>query len=301
MLQVWISQHIRAVCRGGVLLVCSAFFLAGSSSVFSRPFIPSWKVIDPGFEIGSFVLGRQNGIVKRVIIARFDPNFFDFVAYSAVFPGKKMQTLRDWMQSENLIAAINAGMYKENGLTHTGLFRFGDLVNNSHIAERFGAFFVSLPHGEGALPRAAVLDRTADVWQDILPRYAVVVQNFRLIGADGGTPWKGKSEEHPVSAVGMDRKGRILFIHCREAVSVSFLVESLITLPLNLRQTMYAEGGSEASLAVREGELLHVWTGRGKGDLLPNGLLLPNIIGVRRRTTSDKPPQAISEPVLEKK
>ncbi|MBO4793309.1 MAG: phosphodiester glycosidase family protein [Deltaproteobacteria bacterium] len=292
----WLSLHARTACRGVVLLVCSALFLAGSSSVFSLPFIPSWKSMEPGFEIGSFAIGRQKGIEKHVVIARFDPELFDFVAVSAMFPGKKMQTLRDWVQSENLVAAINAGMFRENGLTHTGLFRFGELVNNSHVAERFGAFFVALPHGEGKLPRAAVLDRTADDWQEILPRYAVAVQNFRLIGADGTSPWRGRGEEHPVSAVGMDLKGRILFIHCREAVSVSFLAESLIALPLDLKQTMYVEGGSEASLAVREGEKMYVWSGRGKGDLLPNGFLLPNIIGVRRRSQEKVPVQVNAEP-----
>ncbi len=244
---------------------------------------PHWKSIEQGFELGSFPIEDASGVPVDVVIARFDPQYFDFVALCATLPGKKIRSLRGWVRKEGLVAAINAGMYQEDGLTHTGYFRFDEHVNNHRIAMRFGAFFVAMPYEGKTLPRAAVLDRSASSWESLLPQYRVVVQNFRLISADRRPQWDILGPEHPVSALGMDTQGRILFIHCREDITCNALARQLLELPVDLVQTMYVEGGSQAGLAIDDGTGIQVWSGRGKADFLLDGVLLPNIIGVRRR------------------
>jgi hypothetical protein len=57
-------------------------------------------------------------------------------------------------------------------------------------------------------------------------------------------------------------------------------------LPLHLRMAMYVEGGSQASLLVRAGEVNEVWMGRYMAGFLALGnksAPLPNVIGVKRR------------------
>jgi len=88
-----------------------------------------------------------------------------------------------------------------------------------------------------------------------------------------------------VAAIGVDRHGRVLFIHCRSPYTPHDLVENLLSLPLDLAGAMYAEGGPEAQLYVRSGrreiELVgsHGTSLFGSDSAWP----VPNVIGIVRR------------------
>ena len=47
--------------------------------------------------------------------------------------------------------------------------------------------------------------------------------------------------------IGVDGKGRVLFIHCRGYLRMHDLVNALIALPLDLKRLQYAEGGEPAA------------------------------------------------------
>ncbi|HVT58535.1 MAG TPA: phosphodiester glycosidase family protein [Thermoanaerobaculia bacterium] len=55
------------------------------------------------------------------------------------------------------------------------------------------------------------------------------------------------------AAIGVDRAGRVLFIHSRSPYSVHDLIAQLQKLPIDLARAMYVEGGPEAQLYVRAG------------------------------------------------
>lgn len=270
---------------------------------------PPWRELDPGLEIACFPGRDPAGNMLEMIILRIDPRRFTFSVHTATREGEAL-SLGAWADRYGLSAVINASMYLPDGRTSTGYLRVDDHLNNGRVAGRFGAFFVSdpAPAGQGrpalpagrdgasgaeegqaavpddALPEAAVLDRTCDAWQTLLPRYRNVVQNYRLISADRRLLWNPGGPRHAIAAVGRDGSGHILFIHCREPLTGVAFGELLLALPIDVRVVMYTEGGSQAGLLVRSGPVRKIWMGRHPADIWTQGQLsapLPNVIGIR--------------------
>jgi hypothetical protein len=62
----------------------------------------------------------------------------------------------------------------------------------------------------------------------------------------------------------------------------------LLSLPLELNHLMFLEGGAEASLYVKSGNIEMEWTGSYESLFLENyqiasGLCIPNIIGIKKK------------------
>jgi hypothetical protein len=126
--------------------------------------------------------------------------------------------------------------------------------------------------------------------------YGIVVQNYRMINAEGRMLWTPGGPDYAVAAVAQDAEGNILFIHCREPIQGARLGEMLLELPLAVRTVMYVEGGPQAGLLIRAGDVDAVLMGRHFADFLTSGnkdAPLPNVIGVKRR--ADVPRAAAGE------
>lgn len=244
-----------------------------------------WEEQD-GLDFAELPLPLPEGPGPMLAVVRLPPENFDFVL-CAVGRGKHPPlTLRQWAQREGLAAAINASMYLPDGVTSTGYLREGDYANNRRLARRFGAFFVAGPD-DAALPAATIIDKDEPDWQDRLARYRLVVQNYRLISRDGRILWKPGGPRTAIAAVGVDAGGRILFLHCREPLDAHSFAEGLLRLPLDLRSTMYVEGGGQAGLVLRAGGIERDYAGRSAAEFLSAGSIraaLPNVLGARRRT-----------------
>ena len=255
-----------------------------------RPFgavaADSWRELEPGISLASFTIESEAFFPPTITVLRLDPGQVEFVLLNSSSAGKA-KSLNGWADREGLVAAINASMYLPDNQTSTGYMRNGEHENNSRIVTNFGAFFVAGPR-DPALPGAALLDRVRDPWEERLPLYDIVVQNYRLIDVNGRMLWTPGGPSHAVSAIGQDRQGNILFIHCREPMTGAEFGNLLLTLPLDLHMVMYVDGGSQAGLLVRAGDLSEVWMGRHVADLWTSGnknAPLPNVIGVKRRKT----------------
>ncbi len=264
-------------------VVCAlAFFAPAAPAARAEDAAPlAWQPLAPGMDMA--VLEHRDPDLVRVAVLRIDPDQYEFCLFSSAWSGTSPRTLRDWAESEGLVAAINAGMYLTDGRTHTAYMRQGDQYNNSRLAKRYGAFFVAGPR-RPALPPAAVLDRSEDGWQELLSDYATVVQNFRLIGPGGTQVWPQDGPTHAVAAVGEDADGHILFLHSRAPVSVHRFARALLACPaLGLTSAMYVEGGAQAAMMLRLPDLQIIWTGLPDLPLVQAEPLLPNILGVKAR------------------
>ncbi len=275
-----------------LLLLPSALRAEEAEPELSRPGQDIvWLKLEDGLDMARLSYTAQKGrdFSRRIIIRalRFDTERFDFRLFSSRWEDAGVPTMREWAERKNLTAAINASMYLKDGQTSTGYMRNGERTNNGRIVSRYGAFFVAGPR-ERDLPRAAVLDRDADDWEHLLPRYDIVVQNFRLMGPEGAQLWPEHGPEHAIAAIAEDMNGRILFLHCPDPASVHDFVEALgAHKELNINSAMYVEGGSEASLLLRLPGQFRLWNGMSpasymfssRGDAIP----LPNILGVVRR------------------
>lgn len=271
----------------------------------------AWRQVLPGLEIAVTELeeSKAAGRGALFIALRIDPDEHDFTLSMASHDGKAMP-LAQWSERDNLRAGINAGMYLPDMLTSTGYMRRGREINNPRLGTRLGAFFVAGPRRKG-LPGADIIERAAPDWRARLDEYATVVQNYRFMDAEGNALWRSGGVMHSMAVVGVDAKGRLLFVLNQEPLTPGRFAWYLRRLRLDLRSVMYVEGGTQAGLFLRlendaksrggekdkdyalpgaetvavPGGVVHVWKGR-QSLLNTRGNVnapLPNIIGIRRK------------------
>ena len=237
-----------------------------------------WTDVAPGLAVQEF--SSEEG--PTLLVLRIDPAQNDFVLGAASLDGRGARPLGKWAEEYNLLAAINASMYLPDGLTSTGYMRYGEHINNGRQVSRFGAFFVAGPDRDD-LPRAALLDRESANVSALLPHYRLVVQNYRMTTHDGKILWAEGGPLYAISAVGQDAQGNILFLHCREPIEAYEFASHAMSLPLQLRQLMYVEGGGQAGLLLRTSALVRDVSGQSRNPLLVSGkygVAVPNVIGV---------------------
>ena len=291
------KKSMKILRLTALVLLLSALSFRQSLAEESAPEFSSpghavvWIPLEDGLDIATLSSPVKRGASFShhigIRILRFHTEYFEFRLFSSRWEGISPPTMHEWAEKKSLVAAINAGMYMKDGQS-TGYMRSGTQTNNGRIVSRYGSFFVSSPDDD-SLPRSAVLDRSSDDWQSMLPHYHTVVQNFRLMGPAGQQLWPENGPEHAIAAIAEDMNGRILFFHCSTPVSVYSFVEVLKEhTDLNIHSAMYVEGGSEASLMARISGTVHVWNGMtpasymlsSRGEDIP----LPNILGVVRRS-----------------
>lgn len=241
-----------------------------------------WLPLEPGLFLGEFPLDETEA---RLTALRIDPRFFDFVLCSRSQDNGPVRTLSQWGEEYDLAAAINASMYLPDDSTSTGYMRQGTHTNNGRIVQRFGAFFVAGPT-DPQLPGAAILDRDNPRWRELLDKYSLVIQNYRMTGEDRRVLWSPGGPHYAISAVAQDGEGHILFLHCHQPVEAHAFARQILHLPLNARTVMYVEGGAQAGLLVRSATLRRELAGISATGFLVTGNLraaVPNVLGVRRK------------------
>lgn len=275
--------------------LCAAIFLSiclFGGVAFARA--ETWddlrETLEPGLDLAVIPFNTELGSSEELALLRLDPQVVDLDLLMSSELGIEPLTPEAWAETYDLLGVINASMYLSNLNTSTGYMRRGQFVNNGNIAARFGAFFVAGFKGPSRPGRsdpspAAILDRDADAWEALLPEYNVVVQNFRIINAEGGVLWGNSDKRHSVAALGEDEDGYLYFIHTPGLVSVPEFVRLLSGLPLKFTRLMYVEGGRPATLHVRTARLTRTWMGRYANFLQDDAGSppLPNVIVVKRK------------------
>ncbi len=221
-----------------------------------------------------------------------DPARFDFTLLCASSLGQEPHSPPDWAKGHGLSAVINAGMYQKDGLASTGLLKTRGKVNNPKVNNRFGAFFVFDPLEPGLTP-VTILERPKQDLPPELPKYASVVQNYRMITSRGENLWPPADETVAVAAVAVDEKGRVHFLHSARPMAVHDFNETLLGLPVNLVTAMYVEGGPQAALFLNTPARTGGWGGSLTGSFRPGADArfwpLPNVLGIKRKGAPAKP------------
>lgn len=253
----------------------------------------AWTELEQGLEYAEF--DRGDATKSTLVCLRFNPAIFTFRVHSISEEGGFPLTLRQWADKHKLVAAINASMYLPDGRTSTGYMRHHEHLNSKRVVGRFGAFFVAQLYQSdaGGSPSVTLLDKDLDPWEEELPKYVSVVQNYRMINAQRRVLWSPGGPLYSISAVGKDGAGNILFIHCREPIEAYTFATLLLELPIDIRTVMYVEGGAQAGLLVNTSKYARLWAGRSPMDFLVTGNInapLPNILGVIRSEQAAPPP-----------
>jgi hypothetical protein len=276
--------------RQGTLFV--AALSLGLSSLLAARLASDWKTLAPGMDL-KYVTAKKPSSVgdSRIAILRMDPNLWQLETVGISQTGESAgHTARDWSQSHNFSAAINAGMFASDYKTHLGYMRSGAHVNNSH-PNTYQSVAAFEPRDSQSLPRFHIfdLDVSGIHFQDILQDYTSVLQNLRLVKRAGLNQWSQQTRKWSEAALGEDEAGRILFIYSRSAFSMHDLNDELLAAGVGLVAAQHLEGGPEAQLYVHVGAVELEMVGSYETFFKENdensaAWPVPNILGVRPRT-----------------
>ncbi len=197
------------------------------------------------------------------------------------FSDPARRTGDSWRDGEKLIALTNAGMFHEGGAP-VGLLVDRGRERGSDNA-KFGGFVAWDPVDPKDPPVIATARQCAGFDLTALrAKYRSLIQSYRLLDCDGSAlPWKDP-KQYSAAALGVDRAGRVVFLHARGAITMAELSASLATH--DLAGALFLEGGPEATLVA--GALSRVGsyeTGFVENDDNHVQWALPNVIGLLAR------------------
>ena len=214
---------------------------------------PAWEMLADGLELGTFAgpYPSSHGD-SRITVLRIDPRRYELKLLNASAPGEggESRTVRSWVTRAGGVAGINASMFHADGRS-VSLQRTRTHVNSKTLSKD-NAILAFDPRSPG-LPPVRILDRTCENASVLMGSYGSLVQSIRMIDCDGKNTWAKQDRKWSTAAIGLDREGRVLFVHARSPYPVHDLVEQLRELPLDVARLQYAEGGPEATLYVKAG------------------------------------------------
>lgn len=258
-----------AITRRAVL-AAAAF----ATPAFADPPPITWRTLSPGFDHGQARVASRIGD-GQLDIARIDPAHFRFRLLTAAGTHSARKTARQWAQQNHCVAAINAAMFRPNGLPVGFAKADGQVIQPQRNSDRSVLVFDS--------DHARLLDLSADTFTE--SDYENALQGIRMISAEGRNVWSQQPRSWSIAALASTTDGRILFLHARSPLSVHDFIATIQALPLDVVRAMYLEGGPEATLYLNAGgtEIERVGsyeTGFNENDDNVAAWPLPNVIGV---------------------
>lgn len=265
-----------------ILLTTSLF--AGNNQAKTA----AWKKVDQGLYLGTFVSPQKSRFDDSLVrVLRIDPKYYQFkLVNSSATTDKKTHTARIWSNKYNMVAAINSSMYQMDHLTSVSLMRTQGHINNPRLSR--DKVVLAFGRKDKGVPKVMLIDRQCDDFDKLKKRYRTLVQSIRMFSCHGNNVWQQQARQWSTAAIGMDKQGRVLFIHVRSPYSTHDLINILMKLPIGLKSLMYVEGGPEAQLYVKGKGVEYEWFGSfetGFNENNKNAVAwpIPNVIGIVRR------------------
>lgn len=247
----------------------------------------NWQELEPGLELAAFLADSPESAIEEGIHAlRIDPKKFKFRLFNASAPEEgKSLTAKQWSKKHNLAAAINASMFQADLSTSVSLMKTQSHTNNPRLTkDNMVLVFERL---NNYVPEIQLIDRKCQDFKTLSKNYGSFVQGIRMITCTGQNVWKQQPKKHSIAAIGMDKQGRVLFIHSRKPYSVHDFNNILLRLPIEIKNAMYVEGSGEAQVYIQSANREFEFVGKKESLLLganANSAVwpLPNVIGIER-------------------
>ena len=247
-----------------------------------------WQQLDRGLELGIFPAPQAAAGGDSVVrVLRIDSRFFQLRLFnvSQIKNGVPL-TPKQWCRQNGLAAAINPSMYQVDYKTSVSLMRTKVHTNNPRLSKDMT--ILAFNRQDAGVPRVKIIDRQCEDFQAWKKKYGTLVQSIRMISCKGENVWKPQARRWSTSAIGIDQRDRILFIHVRALYSTHDLINILQKLPLNISRAMYTEGGPQAQLYINSGgkELEFAGSYETNSNAADEGSIswpLPNVLGISKR------------------
>lgn len=266
--------------------LAAAITAAPAPAVEQKDVASPWQALEPGLEYALFDGPAADVGDRKIAVLRIDPARFELRLLNASAPNEgELRTARAWAYRAGASAAINASMFQEDFRSSVSLMRTRDHVNQRRLSKDKAVLaFDPLVSG---VPPVRIVDRDCEDFGQAERRYGSLVQSIRMISCDRRNVWAPSDRRFSTAAIGTDARGRVLFIHARSPWPVYELVKALLSLPIDVTQAMYVEGGPEAQLFARSGkheiERVGGFEGAARTAENPRAWPVPNVVVAVRR------------------
>ncbi|HSY61968.1 MAG TPA: phosphodiester glycosidase family protein [Cytophaga sp.] len=260
------------------------------SAISTKQQVVDWKNLEAGLDYASFETSiKSSHGDSKIDVLRISPDYFSFDLYCMEQKRMGSERINQIAKENNLIASVNAGMFKLEGnfQTCTGYMKKGAYINNPTMNASYKNVFVCNPK-DTSKPSASVIDITCQDWVQAKSAYTSCAQGIRMIHCEGKATWQASEKKWSMVLLGEDTTGNILFIFSRSPYKVLDFTNILLQSELKLKRLMYLEGGPEASFYLNHPSLSlqkmgSYETGFNENDNNTVYWAIPNIIGIKRK------------------
>ena len=265
------------------ILICLAVV---SSNAISEE--GPWRKMENGLFLGQFDPLDEHPVKdSKIFVLKIHPRYFSFKLLCASELGKMRLTPKEWCKKYNLVAAINAGMYQQDGLTNVGYMKNYSHLNNPRLNSAYKAI-LAFNRVEVGVPEIQIIDLTCQDFEALRPKYQTFVQGIRMISCRQENVWSKQDRRWSLAVLGVNKEGHVLFILSEAPYSGYDFNRVLLSLPLSIFNATYLEGGPEAGLyfsaAGMELEKVGIYGADLKGSAVRSSAgPIPNVIGISRK------------------
>lgn len=282
-------HRFQGICS--VIMLMVLFGMAKPSQGQAKVNTISWKTLDAGLlttEIkGPFVSSFSD---SKVTVVKIDPALYSFEFQLSTQYDSVQRTTCEWCELTGMTGAINAGMYSlKDHISGTGYLKNFGHINNPVFKDNFNALALFSPCDSSSKP-FRIIDMVDDHWQHTMNQYQCCLQSLRMI--DGNTEaiyWHKKPLIRcSMTVLAIDKSGHVLLLFVRSPYNANEFIDFMLQSGLGIKTAMYLEGGPEASLYVKAGEVEIEKFGSYVSKSNPNddnaeARKMPNVLGFRKK------------------
>jgi hypothetical protein len=227
---------------------------------------------------------------SKLTILKIDPQQFDFEFLLASERGHKARTAPNWASEFGKNIIINAGMYSYNRTqSNKGYMKNFNHLNNPKKSSYFNAMLAMHPKDE-IKPPFEIIDITCQDWEKVRHEYHSLCQGMRMISCEGVGMEFVKRPDQSCSMIiaATDADKNLYLVFTRSPYTHRSMIKYLQGLPLNIRTTVYLEGGPEASLYINTGDTVIAKYGSYVSNTCNNDdndhfREIPNVIAIKKK------------------
>jgi len=248
--------------------------------------VEPWQNIQTGLDLRIFTArSAAEEDNSRIYVLKIDPKFFEIDLYCQSEHTGKQRSLFQWAEDFKLKAVINGGMFAKDLITSVGYLKSGDHVNNPGFHPKYNSILACNPLNQ-SVPPVKIIDRTCEDFALFSNKYQTFLQSIRMINCQRKNVWQPQEKGWSIAALGIDGDGNLLMIYCGSPLPVHDFIKILLQLPLDIRTTMYLEGGIQAGLYLSDHKISSDSSSVGYPEIIlapekNNQFVIPNVIGVR--------------------
>lgn len=227
---------------------------------------------------------------SKLTILKLDPQKLDFEFLTASEHGQHPRTAPDWAKEFDKSIIVNAGMYRYNKTqSNKGYMKNFGHLNNPVKNPYYNALLAMHPK-DPQKPAFEIIDTYQKDWDKIKNQYQSVCQGMRMIDENGTGMQFSKRPNQSCSMIlaATDTEQNLYFIFTRSPYTHRKMIAFLKGLPMDIRTTVYLEGGPETSLYINTGDTIVAKYGSYVSNTCDNDdndhfRLMPNVIAVRKK------------------